>query len=83
MPAGRSDYVGRDGGAHHDQRRSTNIFILRHLVAMSLTAMWHLVSLSVKKQERGEHLLWMAMLLYIVTVGCCSLRGMLCGDGCG
>ena len=27
------------------------------LVAMSLTAMWHLVSLSEKKRKGGEHLL--------------------------
>ena len=53
MPAGGSDYVGRDGGAHHDQRRTTNSFVVRHLVVTSLTATWHLVSLSEKKKEGG------------------------------
>ena len=57
MPAGGSDYVGRDGSAHHDQRRTTNRFVVHRLVAMSLTVAWHLVSLSEKKKEGGEHLL--------------------------
>ena len=57
MPAGGSDYVGRDGGAHHDQQRTMNRFVIHCLAAMLLTAMWHLVSLSEKKKEGGEHLL--------------------------
>ena len=53
MPAGGSDYVGEGGGAHRDQQQMTNRFVVHHLVATSLTAMWHLVSLSEKKKEEG------------------------------
>ena len=37
MPAGGSDYVGRDGGAHHDQQQMMNRFIVHCLVATLLT----------------------------------------------
>ena len=53
VDAGGSDYVGEGGGAHHDQRRTTNRFVVHRLVATSLTAMWHLVCLSEKKKEGG------------------------------
>ena len=47
-------------------------FIVHHLVATSLSAMWHLGCVSVKKGE-GNDLLCMVTMLSVVTVGWCCV----------
>ena len=45
--------------------------IVCRLVAMSLTVMWHLDSVSIKEMRKGDamtHLMWMAMMLCVFTV---------------
>ena len=53
----------------------TKRFIVRCLVATSLTVTWYLVSLSENKKEGGEHLLWLAMSLCVNATGCRLLWG--------
>ena len=48
--------------------------VVRHLVAMSLSATWHLGCVSVKKGE-GDDLLCMVTTLSVVTVGWCCVVG--------
>ena len=68
------------GMNNNEQRTMT---IIRRLVATSLTATWHLDSVSIKEMREGDeitHLMWTATMLCIFTVDVEKVRDR-GGDG--